>query len=76
LPVLRKPGSRHLDVSAIMKKNLSVSCPVCGRKTEYAQKELYEGAKISCPFCKLTLNLHGHMWQDIQKDLQKLEDKG
>jgi len=48
------------------------SCPVCGRKTYYLVKELFEGAILNCPFCKLTLTLHGHMLKDLQKEIEKL----
>ena len=52
------------------------SCPVCGRKTEYPAEELVEGAVLVCPFCKLTLKLHGHMLQDVQRELERLKGKG
>jgi len=58
-----------------MKKKLSFSCPICGRKTDYALTELFEGASVTCPFCKLTLTLHGHMWKDVQKEIQKLKEE-
>jgi len=35
-----------------------------------------EGANIICPFCKLTLTLHGHMWEDVQREISKLNEKG
>jgi len=54
---------------------ISFSCPVCGHKTDYPIEKMVEGAIINCPFCKLTLNLHGHMWQDIQKEIEKLRAK-
>jgi len=57
-------------------KPLSFPCPICGRKKDYPLEELFEGATLTCPFCKLTLNLHGHMWQDVQKEIVKIiEDK-
>jgi len=58
-----------------MENKLPFSCPVCGRKTEYFVTELIEGAILTCPFCKLTLTLHGHMWQDVQKEIKKLGEK-
>ncbi len=58
-----------------MENKLPFSCPVCGRKTEYLVTELIEGAILTCPFCKLTLTLHGHMWQDVQKEIKKLGEK-
>jgi hypothetical protein len=51
------------------------TCPVCGRKKDYLLKELREGAVLTCPFCNLGLNLHGHMWEDVQKEIQKLKEK-
>jgi hypothetical protein len=58
-----------------MKNKLPFSCPVGGRQREYSLEELFEGAVLTCPFCKLTLTLHGHMWQDVQKEIQKLKEK-
>ncbi len=58
-----------------MKNKLSFACPVCGRKTEYLLTELKEGAVLTCPFCKLTLTLHGHMWEDVKKEMQNLRRK-
>jgi len=55
-------------------EKLPFSCPVCGRKKDYLVTELVEGAVLTCPFCKLTLTLHGHMWEDVQKEIQKLKD--
>ena len=57
-----------------MKKNLSFSCPVCGRKTDYCVTELVEGAVLTCPFCKLSLTLHGHMWKHVQEEIGKLKE--
>jgi rubrerythrin len=58
-----------------MKNKLPFSCPVCGRKKEYLFEELFEGVVLTCPFCRLTLTLHGHMWQDVQNEMQKLKEK-
>jgi len=58
-----------------MENKLPLSCPVCGRKKEYLVTELVEGAILTCPFCKLTITLHGHMWQDVQKEIKKLREK-
>jgi transcription elongation factor Elf1 len=58
-----------------MKNKLPFSCPVCGRQKEYSLEELFEEAVLTCPFCKLTLTLHGHMWQDVQNEIQKLKEK-
>ena len=48
------------------------SCPVCGRKTDYPSEDLREGTVLVCSFCKLTLRLHGHMWQEVQREIEKL----
>jgi len=58
-----------------MKTKLPFTCPVCGRKTDYLLTELKEGAVLTCSFCKLTLTLHGHMWEDVQKEIQNLRTK-
>ncbi len=59
-----------------MKDKLPFCCPVCGRSTEYPLSQLVKGAVLTCPFCKLTLTLHGHMLEDVQREIRKLkEDK-
>ena len=55
---------------------ISFSCPVCGRKTDYPVTQMVEGATLTCPFCKLTLKLHGHMWQEVQGEIGKLSRGG
>ncbi len=59
-----------------MKDKLPFSCPICARSTEYPIAELKEGAKLTCPFCKLTINLHGHMLEYVQKEIEKLKKEG
>ena len=54
-------------------KNLSITCPLCGRKYDKPVNELFEGAEIICPLCGVKLMLHGHMWQDIQKEFVSAE---
>jgi len=49
------------------------SCPICGRKTDYLLAELVEGAVLTCSFCKLSLTLHGHMLEDVRKEIKKLK---
>jgi hypothetical protein len=58
-----------------MKTKLPFACPICGQKTDYPLTELKEGAVLTCPFCKLTLTLHGHMWQAIKKEMELLRKK-
>jgi transcription elongation factor Elf1 len=70
---LWKTHSWDLDMKHSSEK-IPFSCPVCGRKKDYMITELFEGAILTCPFCKLTLNLHGHMLEDVQKEIQKLRD--
>ncbi|NWF91336.1 MAG: hypothetical protein HXY46_00335 [Syntrophaceae bacterium] len=59
-----------------MEKKLPFPCPVCGRKTDHPIEGLREGATLTCPFCKLTLTLHGHMWKDVQREIRKLKEGG
>jgi hypothetical protein len=54
-------------------RKIPFSCPVCGRKTDYPAEELVEGAVVVCSFCKLTLKLHGHMLQDVQREIGRLK---
>ena len=54
-------------------KNLSITCPLCGRKYEKPVSELFEGADMICPLCGVKLNLHGHMWQDIKNEIAALD---
>ena len=49
------------------------SCPICGRKTDYLLAELVEGAVLTCSFCKLKLTLHGHMLEDVRKEIKRLK---
>jgi len=56
-----------------MEKRLPFSCPICGRKTDYPIGHLKEGAVLTCPFCKLILTLHGHMLEEVKKEIKKLE---
>ncbi len=56
-------------------KKLPFTCPICGRKTDYPVGDMAEGATLTCPFCKLTLTLHGHMWEDVQREIGKVGEK-
>jgi hypothetical protein len=56
------------------KAQLPVTCPLCGRKNNFPVEELTEGAVLVCPFCKVKLTLHGHMWGDIQRELQRIKE--
>jgi transcription elongation factor Elf1 len=49
------------------------SCPICAKETDYPLEIFVEGAVLTCPFCKLSLRLHGHMLAYIQKEIQELE---
>jgi DNA-directed RNA polymerase subunit RPC12/RpoP len=57
----------------VERKQLAVTCPVCGRKNEFLVSALTEGSVIACPLCKVKLTLHGHMWKEIQADLEKMK---
>lgn len=52
-------------------RKIPFTCPVCGKVTEYPLEILAEGAIITCRFCALTLKLHGHMWEDVQREIRK-----
>ena len=49
------------------------TCPICGRKTDYPVTDLVEGANLTCSFCKVRLTLHGHMLEDVQKEIKRLK---
>jgi DNA-directed RNA polymerase subunit RPC12/RpoP len=57
---------------------LSITCPLCGRRNEHSLTGLREGEDLVCPSCGVKLNLHGHMWQEIQNQIADLkkEEKG
>ncbi len=55
------------------KKQLPVTCPLCGRKNSFALEILVEGSTIVCSFCGVSLKLHGHMLEEIQAAIEKLE---
>ncbi len=58
----------------MQEKLLPFTCPLCGRKSEYPLDTLVEGATLLCKFCKLELRIHGHMWEDIQKEIARLKE--
>jgi transcription elongation factor Elf1 len=58
-----------------MKEKIPFACPVCGRKTNYFLDELKENALLTCPSCKLKLTLHGHMWEDVQREIKNIANK-
>jgi transcription elongation factor Elf1 len=55
-------------------KQLPITCPLCGRKNSFAVEMLVEGSTIVCRFCGVSLKLHGHMLEDIRKEMAKLKD--
>jgi hypothetical protein len=57
-------------------ETLPFTCPICGRKADHPLGAFTEGAELVCPFCKLKLTLHGHMWQEVQQELAKLGSGG
>jgi hypothetical protein len=61
------------SINLMSEKRLPFTCPLCGRRTEYPVAIMVEGAVITCPFCKVKLNLHGHMWEEIQAVLATLK---
>lgn len=54
------------------RKQLAIACPVCGRKNSFPVENLTEGADLVCPLCSMKINLHGHMWEYIRKELANL----
>lgn len=58
-----------------MNTQFSFPCPICGRKTEYPVSKLKNGALLTCAFCKLTLTLHGHMLEEVKREIKKLKGK-
>ena len=52
---------------------LPVTCPICGRKHEFPIESLVEGEIMACPSCKVKLTLHGHMWEEIKGELEKIK---
>ena len=57
------------------KQKLSITCPLCGRKNKFPLGELKQGFALVCPFCKVKLNLHGHMWEEVQAEIEKLKKR-
>ena len=57
------------------KRLLPVTCPLCGRRSDYPLESLKKGADMVCPFCTVKLNLHGHMWQEIKSEIEKIKSK-
>jgi transcription elongation factor Elf1 len=49
------------------------TCPICGKKMDCPVAKLVEGDNLTCSFCKLRLTLHGHMLEDVQKEIKKLK---
>ena len=62
-------GERIMDEG-----HLAVTCPLCGRSGDHRIENLKEGADMVCPFCSVKLNLHGHMWEEIQSQIAKLKE--
>ena len=53
-------------------RKLPFTCPLCGKKADRAVDGLKEGALLICPFCDVRLTLHGHMWQELRGEIDKL----
>ena len=56
-------------------RSLPVTCPLCGRRSDHPLEDLKEGADMACPFCGVKLNLHGHMWEEIKSEIEKIKSK-
>ncbi len=57
------------------KQKLAITCPLCGGKNELPLADLKQGSTLECPFCKVRLNLHGHMWEEVQREIEKLKKR-
>jgi hypothetical protein len=55
--------------------HLPITCPLCGRRSDHPVENLKEGADLVCPFCRVKLNLHGHMWEEIRNEIAGLKEK-
>jgi epoxide hydrolase-like predicted phosphatase len=69
------PSEQPAAVAPVPERTLPFTCPICGRKTDYPITALTAGARLTCPFCQLTLTLHGHMWDEVQQELKRLAEK-
>ena len=36
---------------------------------------MQEGALLICPFCDLRLVLHGHMWEEVREEIERLDTR-
>jgi transcription elongation factor Elf1 len=54
-------------------RTLPVTCPLCGRSSDHLLENLKEGENMVCSFCGVKLNLHGHMWEEIRNEIEKLK---
>ncbi len=57
----------------LVMNTLAFTCPICGKKKDYPVEALVEGATLQCPFCTVKLTLHGHMLQEVQEQIKKLQ---
>jgi hypothetical protein len=69
-----KPIAR-LQEDMVRDRQLPITCPICGRKNEFPLEVLSEGYELQCPHCNVKLTLHGHMLEEIQCEIAKLEQK-
>jgi len=58
----------------MQEKKIPVTCPLCGRKNEFQVDLLVEGFILECSGCKVKLRLHGHLLQEIQSEIEKLNE--
>ncbi len=35
---------------------------------------MVEGTQLTCPFCKLTITLHGHMLEYVKKEMERIKE--
>jgi len=53
-------------------KKLPITCPICGRKNEFPMESLVEGGIMACPGCTVKLTIHGHMWEEIKGEMERI----
>jgi hypothetical protein len=59
----------------LLDKTLPITCPLCGKKNQFPVANLKEGAPLQCPNCQVKLTIHGHMWEEIKRDIDKMEQE-
>ena len=56
----------------LQEQQVPITCPLCGKKNDFALESLKEGEAFQCPNCRVKLTLHGHMWEEIRSEIAKM----